>query len=285
MSDRAAILRGLAVAAVLAACCAGCAPPKSPVPLTSAQAVNAFDALYPGFVAVSAVDTGTAWTVSGYGTTHLTGQDATVAVQAVVSPDATGPAVGVVDGRRWAGTADLEALLASRAGFDGTPSSVIDTVWLALAESGARVIDVRRLADGRVSVSAETTEGVWPPLVVSWDSDTEQWRAAGGRTEPSPVPPTLPARFPPRRSEVAAVLVQLGSSGSSVGKVRLLSGPRIAKDSRGRWWAAGIVGATGQEEQLVYIVGDHGRWRLWDSGSGVDRSELPVDVRNKLGDW
>jgi hypothetical protein len=271
----------LAVVAVLLLLGAGCSSSKPTAP-TSTQAKRAFEAMYPGLLATSAEPSGTAWTVVGYAKTNPD-LDSTIPVQVAVSPDATGVVSASVDGLRWTGKADLELLLESRSDSTGTTSSIADALFSYIED--ARIVDVQRAVDGQIRVSVVTSEGPQPPFSVYWDSSWDGWSVSGGPQPADTDVKTLPAHLPPTKTEAGRVIREFVTLNGDNVHVVSMQGPRIAKHTKGRWWASAVVRAKGQDDVLVYIVGEHRLWTLFDMGTGIDRSELPADVRNRLGDW
>ena len=162
---------------VLLVAVAGCAK-ASQKPATAVAARRAFEALYPGFRATSAEASGNAWVVRGLSRSDF-GRDSAVKVRVPVTRDGTGAFHVVVDGVRWSGTADLQALLQVKEG-----DHVMGVVKYYL-EPGSQVVDVRSEARG-VVVSVVTKAGPQPPLVVKWDPSggwvpeieftADQWR-------------------------------------------------------------------------------------------------------------
>lgn len=99
---------------------------------------------------------------------------------------------------------------------------------------------------------------------------------------------TLPAKRPglrPTTAEITNAVRKFVSRTNSRVIVRKLTHAKIARDGRGRWWVSGwaVPADTSKyETAIVYLYKDGSKWALFDLGSGIDRSELPTDIRSKL---
>jgi len=98
---------------------------------------------------------------------------------------------------------------------------------------------------------------------------------------------TLPAAHPgirPTKSEITAVVKKFVTRNSSGVTAKGVRDVRVALDTRGRWWVTVWAIPVNPEfdEAGLYLYKDGATWTLFELGTGIEKSELPADVRGKL---
>lgn len=81
----------------------------------------------------------------------------------------------------------------------------------------------------------------------------------------------------PTESEMVAAAKRLAKATGTI----VVGGAKFGsatQDSKGRWWAEVDI-TNNIDGAIVIIYRDHGTWKLFDAGTGIDPSSLPPDVK------
>jgi hypothetical protein len=169
----------LALGATLLA--GGCARQAVSAPQSTAkQAIAAFNAMYQGFKGASAETSGGAWVVTGV-SVPASGDYPPVPVRVPIRVGGSGVSSATLDGVRWTGSADLEALVTPKQDSDGYGQTIAETFSVYVDGPGAAVVGASTVSSSVVSVLVGTNVGIKPTLTFTW-SPTMGWdsNAANG---------------------------------------------------------------------------------------------------------
>lgn len=132
-------------------------------------------------------------------------------------------------------------------------------------------------------VAACSREAARPPAAIPTPSTAA---SAAPEVEASS-DPTMPAPNPgarPTENEAIAAVKQFVFDNSNDVVVASVEDLKMAQDSQGRWWvtALAIPAARDVDACYVFMYKDGDQWVMTDLGTGIDASELPADVRDRL---
>jgi len=181
-------------------------------------------------------------------------------------------------------------IIASQSPVPGSESDKGGAVAVLLSK-GPAPVRVPNMVGSQESVARVAIESVGFSVKIATEDSTKakgtvlsQQPAMGEAKRGTAVMIVVSTGLTPRpsASEATSAMKRLAAAHSAVPLGRV-SGLKMARDSRGRWWAGGRVYPA--EEHLydapnAYIVRESTGWRLVALGTAVPASQLPEEVRS-----